>query len=388
MNEEDFEKFSYVAGKRLDIFLKQTARRAANEAKLASPKDDAEDIYSELLLWAISSRPDLIDRATIRMHHQANAIHDPWYTVDDWEVNYSAAKVFALEANKVARALKSGELETRRFKTEDQIQSLWTGKAVGNALKDWDNLPEVVVEALASDRLSEAYRDALTRHYRDGQRASAVGRNNLQRGRDKLVEILNSGNAPGEHADPEDHAAYGWGPQLRPAGFRQRRYPDQEQSDYLAGVYANGNRSESLSAALESLEVYEDTPGDSEWLSGALSGFRGSATANSTDDEITADVLAARPMREAKPKSRMEWLAKRYDIELDLYIWGITGRFTNPMLEEKMGELTEEEREALRVRYCPEVDPKVKREGFDDSIKALKKIRDLMGVQAGTGAVK
>ncbi|MGC5330982.1 hypothetical protein [Micromonospora sp. DT62] len=357
MIEEDFEQFAHVAGKRLDIFLKQTAKRAAAEYGLASPKEDADDIFAELLSWAYASRPDLIDRATIRENHEKRIAEDPSYkTPEDFGVCYFAAKVLSLKANEIAQAMKTSD---RRFESEEDVQALWTSKAVGAALKGW-NLPETLKKALDSSRLPESWKQALERHYRDGVPASVVGKMTLTRARNRVVEILNSGNALGKDADPEEVAqGYGghWGPQKRPEAFKR----------------AGGNWG---------------APEASYSLSGPLKASSGALAPDSTDTEILRYVCAPSGMRGKPAAQQREWLRKYFDLDLELFTWALTGRVSDPFLAGFLDQMTRGMRYALWTRYSPEADSKDKRNLHEEAIVILKALRGALGIAEGKGMAK
>lgn len=351
--------YAYVGGKPLAQFLTETSRTAV--AKLNRP-DLFEDVYQELWVFALS-RPDLTDRQTIRNHHQTNAIFDPWYRVDDPEVNYSAAKVLKLEGQRIAQQMMGEGIERP---TEDR----YTSKDVGKLLKDWGSLPVAVRLALESDRMPEQYRAALERRYRDGEPAKVVGEKNLQRARDRLVEILNSGGSSGQDAAPEVVSQEGWGPQLREANFKAAKYTEE----------ASESDSEPLG--------YGGTSEPSTSLYGALSGTYGGICADSTDNEILAYVCAPSGMRKRPAVEQRAWLSKYFDIEPDLFIWGVTGRISDPTLAYLIDQMTPGMRHALWTRYSPEAEPKDKRNHHDEALIVLRVLREVMGVGEGRGMAK
>ncbi|WP_433114271.1 hypothetical protein [Micromonospora sp. CA-246542] len=352
------DAYALVGGKPLAIFLAETSRTAV--AKVGR-HDLFEDVHHELWAFALS-RPDLTDRETIRAHHRVTGAK-----VDDPEQNYSAAKVLKLEGQQIAQRMASEGIERR---TEER----YAGKDVARLLKPWSGIPADVQQALTSDRLPSQWREALERRYRDGESAKAVGEKTLQRARDRVAEVLNSGVTTEAH----------WGPQRR-SDVAPRI--DAETEDFVDAFLMGDEPSEGAFAASDGL----GTSYNAEAATGLYEGSQGSTgalTVTSTDEQVTAYLCGPSPMSARTAAERLAWLRRYYDLEPDLYIYGITGRFTTPALEFLVTELPEEERHALWVRYCPEVDGKTKRGLEYEGIYVLNKLRMSMGQQVGKGMAK
>lgn len=358
-------KYALVGGKPLDTFISETSWKAAEKVDRI---DLFEDVRQEL--WCIAlSRPDLVDRDHIRAYHEARAANEPGYAVDDFEVNYSAAKALKLEAQQVARTM-AGE------GVEQSTEDIWTSKDVARVLKTWDLLPGAVSLALESDRMPEQWRCALERRYRDGESAAAVGKMTLTRARDRLVDILNSGVSCGEGASPEEISREIWGgPSLRPTGFKTTAitWDSESPCEPLEDPDDSGPTHQHSPAAYGALSDVSDdilkTPGE----------FR-----KATDDQIIGDLLGVTE-EHVSPEIR-EFFKRCYDVELDLWIWAHTGRYTNAAIEFAVYNLTAEEKHALFVRYNQFRDGKRKRDNFEPGVAALNAVRRSLCIEAGKGS--
>lgn len=319
---------------------------ACGVCRNAGRSEFAQDVAQHLALWVLEKQRKLLD-------------------AEDGTPHSGATSILNAEAKQYLSGLTEKPANLNGF-TPVEVPQLITG----------DNPRAYALQAL--ERVSGKYRDLMKRVYVHGENLTAVAlelwpldsnasterkrqhvRKKHQLSRDALAKEINRISVDTESLD-----------QMR---------EDGDEIGYIDPAYQavedrfDRKLKETRTMMISKKRDYAE-------------GFAGMS-----EKEIICELrLDGKPRSNEEVRAARNRLIDEYDLDYPLYILYNSGKLPDVFWDvaEALENLTAEERNLLRVRYDRTVDPKEKKFVHDLSIKAAKKLRGLLKISEGKGALK